>query len=269
MSKTPQLGFPAPLLGMDPLRLPILMDNGDCLALAKPQGVLVQADSWYPRCPVLVEAIRHQASGGKPEFERLGIGAEGLWAVHDLDPEFWGPVLFAKGREQGDALRSACGSSAFEFTYIFLTKSSRENRLETSFECDLPISRHRTQNRILVSHTTGKMATTRFDKIGNMGRYELWMAKTDFPRRHQILLHALESGIPVLGDGTYAREKPLLLSRFKRNYRSKQDIEERPLYDGPACYLSRIQFGSHVDVASPEPPKWKGLVNQLVRLSAG
>lgn len=269
MSKLPHLGFPAPLLGMEPVRLPVLMDSGDCIALAKPQGVLIQADSWFPRCPVLVEAIRHQAAEGKPEFERLGIGPEGLRAVHDLDPEIWGPVLFARGREQGDALRSAYGSSAFEFTFIFLTRASGRSGEETAVECDLPIARHRTKPKILVSHTTGKKALTRFDKIGNMGRYELWMAKTDFPRRHQILLHAAESGIPVLGDRIYAGDKPLLLSRFKRNYRTKQDLEERPLYDGPACYLSRIQLGAHVDLTSPEPPRWKGLVNQLVRLSAG
>lgn len=263
------LGFPAPLLGLDSVRLPVLLDTGELIVLAKPQGVLVQADSWYPRCPVLVEAIRHQASEGKPEFERLGIGRDGLWAVHDLDPEIWGPVVFSRGREQGDALRSSCGSSAFEFTYIFLTRASRSDREQDSIECDLPIARHRTRPRMLVSHTTGKMATTRFDKIGSMGRYELWMAKTDFPRRHQILLHATEIGIPVLGDKIYAGEKPLFLSRFKKNYRGKRDVDERPLYDGPACYLSRIQYGKHLDLASPEPPRWKGLVNQLVRLSAG
>ena len=139
MSKLPHLGFPAPLLGMESIRLPVLMDSGDCLVLTKPRGVLVQADIWYPRCPVLVEAIRHQASEAKPEFSRLNIGPEGLWAVHDLDPEFWGPVLFARGREQGDALRSACGSAAFEFTFLFLSKSSQQ----TSIECDLPIARHR------------------------------------------------------------------------------------------------------------------------------
>jgi 23S rRNA-/tRNA-specific pseudouridylate synthase len=254
---------------MESLRLPVLMDTSDYLALAKPQGVLVQADSWFPRCPVLVEAIRHQAAEAKPEFARLGIGPEGLWAVHDLDPEFYGPVLFARGRDQGDALRSACGSSAFEFTFIFLSKSRRDSSQESSFECNLPLARHRLKNKILVSHTTGKKAVTQFDKIGNMGRYELWMAKTAFPRRHQILLHAFECGIPVLGDEAYAGEKPLLLSRFKRNYRSKLDAEERPLYGGPACYLSRIQFQTQVDVTCPEPPRWKGLVNQLVRLSAG
>ena len=94
MDKTIPLGFPVPLLGMQPVRLPVLFDDGELLALAKPAGVLVQSDPWYANLPELVEAIRFQAHDGKPEFQRLNIGPEGLWAVTDLDPECYGPVLF-------------------------------------------------------------------------------------------------------------------------------------------------------------------------------
>jgi 23S rRNA-/tRNA-specific pseudouridylate synthase len=153
MESSSQLGFPAPLLGMRPVRLPVLFDDGRRIVLAKPVGVLVQEDGWFRKLPVLVEAIRHQSRQGKQEFQRLGIGEEGLWAVTDLDPELHGPVLFSRDREDAEALRSAVGSGAFEFSYLLLT---RGHVTEESLTCDLPVARHRQLPRILVSHTKGK-----------------------------------------------------------------------------------------------------------------
>lgn len=256
----PQLGFPVPLLGMQPARLPVLFDDGDLLALAKPVGVLVQEDGWYPRLPVLVEAIRHQSHHGKGEFQRMSIGEEGLWAVTDLDPECYGPVLFARNRDTAEDLRSSLGSGDFTFTFRFLT---RGKTVEVTQECTLPISRHRHQPRMLVSHTTGKRSTTCLELDGPVAGCREWTAKTTFPRRHQILLHAMECGLPVLGDHRYARDPLPLLSKIKRGYQPKADLEERPLYDGPAYYLKALDLGNGKVVKGPLPPRWNGLCRQL------
>ena len=254
------------MLGMEPVRLPILFDDGQCLVLAKPAGVLVQADSWFPRLPVLIEAIRYQAARGKPEFERLGIGPEGLWAVHDLDPECAGPVLFCRERDHAEELRNAWGSGQFRFTFGFLSQGKRQ---EPAFECDLPLARHTRMPRMLVSHTTGKKSDTHFLQGESLGAYRLWFAVSAYPRRHQILLHALESGLPVLGDTTYAGSEPVLLSHFKRDYQAREDREERPLYPGPAIFLRELAWPGCEPVYYPEPPRWQALVRQLARHSRG
>ena len=264
MSKPTHLGFPYPLLGMESMRLPILFDDGDRIVIEKPQGVLVQQDGWYPRLPVLVEAIRYQAAVGKPDLGKLGIGEDGLWAVTDLDPECHGPVLFARTREAADELRNALGSGSFTFIFQLLAEAGQETE---SRECDLPLARHGRLPRMLVSHTTGKKASTVFHAAGRAGRYTCFEARTAFPRRHQILLHAAESGLPVLGDRLYARSHPLLLSRFKRDYRPRKDREERPLYDGPAYFLRELDLGEGARIEAPFPPKWEALVKQLVKYS--
>ncbi|MEX0324771.1 MAG: hypothetical protein AB3N33_01650 [Puniceicoccaceae bacterium] len=256
----PQLGFPVPLLGMQPVRLPVLYDDGQLLALAKPVGVLVQEDGWYPRLPVLVEAIRHQSRQGKGEFQRMGIGEEGLWAVTDLDPECHGPVLFARDRDRAEDLRSSLGSGHFTFTFSFLT---RGKMADVTLECTLPISRHRHQPRVLVSHTTGKRSSTCFQLEGPVAGCREWTARIAYPRRHQVLLHAIESGLPVLGDERYARDPLPLLSKIKRGYQPKADLEERPLYDGPAYYLKKLDLGNGTVVNCPLPPRWNGLCRQL------
>ncbi|MFO7724496.1 MAG: pseudouridine synthase [Oceanipulchritudo sp.] len=260
MSALQHLGFPAPLLGLKSLRLPVLLDEGDLIALAKPAEVLVHKDSWYPRLPVLVEAIRYQAGLGKPEFRRQNIGPEGLWPVCDLDPEFFGPVVFARRRETAEELRNQFGSGQFDLTYRFIasTTSAEDPRV-----CELPLARHDHWPRMLVSHATGKKARTAFTVDRLVGAYALCTARIHFPRRHQLLLHAYESGLPVLGDVIYAKSPAPLLSNLKRSYRPRRDREERPLFEGPAAYLETISHGSAFRVTSPEPPRWKALLNQL------
>lgn len=264
MKKAAYLGFPPPLLGMQAVRLPVFFDDGEMLLLAKPPGILVQQDTWYPRLPVLVEAIRYQAAHGKPEFRKQGISPEGLWAVTDLDPECHGPVLFARSRDRADALRNAYGSGAFSFEFEFLTRNEPPSG---PLGCDLPLARHVREGRMLVSHSTGKRSHTSFSLIRPVGRWFLASAHTAYPRRHQVLVHAMELGLPVVGDKRYATIRPPMLSSLKRGYRPPKDREEGPLYDGPAYFLRQLCIPSHGAVQTPPPRKWDALLKQVARHS--
>lgn len=264
MSAITSLGFPPPLLGMEPVRLPVFHCDSSLMVLGKPAGVLVQQDSWYPRLPVLVEAIRYQAEQGKPEFQRAGIGPDGLWAVSDLDPELPGPVVFCFDRDERDRLKNALGSGSFLFRFTFLSAGRVEM---DELECDLPLARHTSGNRVIVSHSTGKQCRTRFLRSASVGNLFQWVAESGFPRRHQVLVHAMESGLPVLGDELYAGSSPLLLSSLKSGYRPSRFREERPLYPGPACFLREIQFPDKTSpLVVPPPAKWRALLNQLNRI---
>jgi 23S rRNA pseudouridine1911/1915/1917 synthase len=262
MSTIPYLGFPAPLLGMTPVRLPVVSDDGDALALIKPAGILVRKDNWYPRLPVLVEAIRYQAAQGKPEFKRMRIPEEGLWPVWDLDPECHGPVLFARNRDTAEHMRSEVGAENWRFTFLLLV--DREAAPESAL-CDLPLARHEQRPRMLISHSTGKRARTEFRDLGAIGRRRLVSATAPFLRRHQILLHALELNMPVLGDGIYAGKPLPMLSAIKRTYRPSRNREEKPLYDGPAYFLHKVTPGAGQLIEGREPPRWPGLVRQLAK----
>jgi 23S rRNA pseudouridine955/2504/2580 synthase/23S rRNA pseudouridine1911/1915/1917 synthase len=116
---------------------------------------------------------------------------------------------------------------------------------------------------MLVSHTTGKKTSTAFELVDQVGFCQHWQARATYPRRHQILLHAYESGLPVVGDRIYAKDPLPLLSDFKRSYQTKYDEEERPLYDGPAVFLKELRFADGRVVECPNPPRWSGLLKQL------
>jgi 23S rRNA-/tRNA-specific pseudouridylate synthase len=245
---------------MQPIRLRILLDDGECMALEKPAGVLIQQDNWYPRTPVLIEAIRYQAEGGKPEFERRKIGKSGLWAVHDLDPEVHGPVLLCRSREYAESLKESLGCGGFRFLFQILVRALP---FTEPLECDLPLARHRTERQMLVSHATGKQAHTRFELESSHGQLQVVNAFTRFPRRHQILLHASEVGLPVIGDRLYSLQPLPMLSSLKRSYRASRSRDEKPLYPGPACILKGIELPSGVQLSCPIAPKWKALLKQL------
>lgn len=258
------IGFPPPLLGMRSTRLPVLWSDRIGLALNKPAGIQILPDNWYPRAPLLADSINYQAAKGKPELRRLGIPKEGVRAIYTMEPDVSGVALFATDPELGEFWSNAYGSEGFELTFHFL--SSKTVGRET-LECDLPIARHNRENRVLVSHSTGKKAFTRFRRLQSIGRYHLWEAVTRYYRMHQLPLHALEVGLDVVGDTFYSRSEPIYLSQIKRHYRQGKDEIERPLYPHAALHLVNLRVpmpdGGLFDISAPVPDRMGVLLKKL------
>lgn len=261
------IGFPPPLLGPRPLRLPLLWNGDDAFAIDLPAGVLASYHEWFPEYPLCGDAINLQASLGKPELERMGIPHAN--AVYVLEPEIAGIALFAKNSEAATAYRNAFGSSEFSFTFEFI---SAHKSLDDSAKCNLPMARHATKPTMLVSHTTGKQAETRFEKIDTFGRYSQWRATTAFPRIHQICLHAKEAGLPIVGDTTYGKLAPLVLADIKQDFRPGRGGKgTAPLYDAPAARLARLDFktraGDPVTIEADPPRGYATLLKKLAEFA--
>lgn len=258
------LGFPPPLLGAEPVRLPILWDNGTTLALYKPPGILVLEDNWYPTVPVLAAAIGYQAKQQKPEFQRLNIPEDGLVAIYSLDPEVSGVVLFTRGMESAQKLKNDLGAGKCTFRYHLVAEEAPH---EEVLDCDLPLARHFTEKRMVVSNRTGKAAETRFNLLERIGgRYTLWQAEVNFPRRHQVALHAFERGIKVLGDTTYSNSHPLYLSRIKRHYvLGRKQEEEKPIHNSVSIHLAECELADGTRISSAPGKSFVGQLKQLRR----
>jgi 23S rRNA-/tRNA-specific pseudouridylate synthase len=265
-----RLGFPPPLLGDRPARVPVVWNHPLGFALDKPVGVQVLADNWFPKVPVLTEAINYQVAQGKGELRRLGLGDGEARAIFQSEPEMAGLTLFAKDSETGAFWSNACGSDQFEFTVHFLSAKAPQGA--ESLECDLPIARHGGREQcMLVSHRTGKKTQTRFQFLGRRGRYSLWEAKTPFLRVNHIPLHAFEVGLAVVGDQTYAGESPFYLSMVKRDFRLKRSESEAPLYEGSMMFLAGLKIpmpdGESVMLQVPPPKRFTAVMRNLERYS--
>lgn len=194
------VGFPPPLLGADPVRLPILFDTQSCLALDKPAGVGTRAHPWDAGLPDLDEALNVQLQAGKPELKRLGASLFG--SVYYLDPEVAGIALFAKHREALADLRDRFGSGQGAWSFRFVAGTAPEGALE--IEADAPLLPHRVKPKMIPSTAKGKKCVTRFRQMTASAGRALWEARCDFFRPHQVRAHAAVSGIPILGDELYA-----------------------------------------------------------------
>ena len=267
-TQTPtHIGFPKPLLGEQPVRLPIYWNSELGFALEKPSGVQVITDNWYPRVPVLTEALNYQASQEKGELQRLGVARSGAKAIFQCEPDLAGLALFAKDPATADFWTNAYGSYEFEIKVHLLVVRAPAD-LETC-ECDLPLARHGQEKEVLVSHRTGKKTLTRFQRLQSRGKYSIWEATVDYLRIHQIQLHAYEVGLPIVGEMQYARESEVYFSQLKRSYVPKGNDPERPIHAGPAMFISTLTIplpsGEKVTIQRPAPKHFTVLLKALAR----
>lgn len=248
----------------------MLWDHPLGFALEKPPGVQVLSDNWYPRVPVLAEALNYQARRGKGEMERLGIGTEGARAIITSEPDMCGLALFARDPETGVVWSNAYGSDLFELKVQFVSGITPQAE---ELECELPLARHFNERRMVISSRTGRKSRTRFRRLKRFGRYSLWEATMSYYRMHQLPLHAFEVGLAVLGDRLYSDQPELYLSQLKRRFVPKEEREEAPLYPGMAMFLASIRFPmteeETVTVEAAPPKPFAVLLRQLERFASG
>lgn len=256
-----KIGFPAPLLGRENLRLPVLLNRDNLLALNVPAGILMQVHPWHPRLPILADAVNAQLEDKKPELLRLGF-KKGRMArpVFSMDPQIAGIALLAKDSASAEAYRNDYGSELFKLVFNFIGRGGNADICD----CDLPIAQHFTDRRSIVSHSTGKKTETKFERLERLGDYSLWRAETRFYRPEQLFVHALERGIAVVGDQKYTGQLPIYLSHIKRDWRGDKD-KEQPLYEGPAAWLAELTLPDGETIVAEPQGRLANLLKQLRR----
>lgn len=166
-------------------------------------------------------------------------------------PECGGPVVFALGRQACARLREEYGSFRWEFRFLLLVRQAPP---ESRLACDLPVALHRSEPRSLVSHRSGKKASTVFQRIGGSEGIQLWQAETSYLRPDQIRLHAAECGLGVAGENLYGQTPPL--SRADLPGKRRPGGARHVLLDGPALHLIHLRAPSLAPEPFPsEPPK--------------
>lgn len=121
-----------------------------------------------------------------------------LWVVHRLDKTTSGALVFAESAERAEDLRKLFATRQVEKTYWFITdRRSQSAELERS-------SFIRKQGKEMLSTTEDSPnATTSFKRLKRSPFFELWEARPQSGKPHQIRLHASDLGLPILGDTLY------------------------------------------------------------------
>lgn len=179
-----------------PAKIPIevLYEDEHLLVVEKPRG-LATHPARSLKAPSLVNAL---LARGQPLSEGTGFYRPGI--VHRLDKDTSGLIVVAKDDRCHSSLARQFERKTAERRYLAVLSGdlSRDRLL-----VDAPIGRDPSDRRKMAATSRGKPARTHFKRIRLTERGVLVGARLETGRTHQIRVHALLAGHPVLGDPLY------------------------------------------------------------------
>ena len=239
----------------------LIYADDDMIAVNKAAGLLVAADRWDIEAPRLDLLIQK-------ELPQIAPLCQKLYAVHRIDKDTSGILLYALNAEAHRALNTAFQDREIKKTYRLLIHGRVQ---EEQFTVDLPLradgdALHRT----IVDKRRGKEAITHFTVLETFRQFSLLEARPVTGRTHQIRAHLAAAGYPIVCDSLYGSGKPVLLSELKQRWRG--DVyAEQPLIRRLALHAYQLE-GLHPRTSEPfsftaEYAKdFKSTVHQLHKL---
>lgn len=212
--------------------------------------MLIDAYPWYPEVDCIIPRIKEtllKKGNGLAEYN-----LEHIYSVYNIEPEITGVALMATSKESMAFLRNEFGSEKMCFRFVLLGMSELE---VDSVECDLPLAKHHRENRVIVSNKTGKKCRTSFNLLAKAGSLQLWEARTNFFRMHQVRVHAMESGISIVGEEEYAESRSPRSPAYKKGLLKKLGNPDL-ISEGLCLHLSAVEYekeGKKVVVNSALP----------------
>ena len=217
----------------------VIYEDETIIAVNKASGISVGGSRWddsKERLDKLLAVFLRQDQAAVPPR---------IFTVHRIDCGTSGLVVFAKDEETHRRLSAAFEERQVKKRYVAVVHG-RPLWNETS--CDLPLVPDGNKLHLtVVDKYRGKKSFTGFRLLGSAGNYSVLEALPETGRTHQIRVHAAALGFPVVCDALYGKDKPVLLSSFKRDWRG-DPLEEKPL-------LARLGLhAAALDVPAPSGP---------------
>lgn len=233
--------------------IPVVHEDEHLLAIDKPAGLLTSPDRYDPDRPNLMKLLHAGIETGRPWAAARHL--DYLSNAHRLDFETSGILLLAKDRTTLVGLADQFGSEKPVKVYVALAKGTPP---EKEFEVDLKLKADERQPGRMRWSKDGKKSLTRFKVLETFGGVSLIECHPLTGRTHQIRVHLLSAGLPILGDPVYGDGQRLYLSELKKNYRPKGDEPERSLTPRLALHAWKLSLkhpvtGMDVHIECPWP----------------
>lgn len=245
--------------------LAILHQDDSLIAVDKPSGVATipgrdNADS-----------ILHLLA------EQIGLPAAGetdprLRVVHRLDKDTSGVLLFAKTLAAQRFISEQFQNNLVRKEYLALVAGRPS---DDSGVIDAPIAPHPTSPKRMTMSKRGRRALSEWTVEKRFRAFTLLRVFPKTGKTHQIRVHLSHIGFPLVIDPIYneGASGGLLLSQFKRGYRTKSDETERPLIDRLTLHAHKLTFtapkGESVTIESPLPKDFRAALNMLNKYGHG
>jgi len=190
---------PGKLTGED-IPLDIIFENDDLIVVNKPAGMVVHPAAGHAS-GTLVNAVL----GYDPDMEGIG-GEERPGLVHRLDKETSGLIVLAKNERAHNWLQEQFRLRKVEKVYLALVDGkppTPSGRVEASIGRD---PRHR-KKMAIVQASKGREAVSEYKTLESFKDHTLLEFHPHTGRTHQIRLHCLFLGCPIVGDSIYGKKK--------------------------------------------------------------
>ena len=189
--------------------IPIIYEDRAVLALDKPAGWMLAPDTWDRTGRNLQLALQSSMNAG--DFWARSRNLKFLRFIHRLDAETTGLTLFAKSQGALSAYSELFEERKVEKTYLAVVEGKPA---QSDWGCSLslaPDPSHKGQMMIIkegrvpdrVPMDSVKQAETLFKALLSSPRGTLVEAHPLTGRTHQIRVHLMATGHPILGDPLY------------------------------------------------------------------
>ncbi len=235
------------------LSLSVLAESPRWLVADKPAGVAT-----HPLAAGEGGTLANAVAARFPECGRASSDPREGGAVHRLDRETSGCVLFARDAEAWAALRAQFAARSVEKVYLAVVLG----RLATGGVCTVPLAQRGGRavpvpDELAAERLRGKgagpprPAETRYQPLERLEEHTLVEVRIPTGVTHQIRAHLASLGHPVAGDELYGGEAARQAGLGRH-----------------ALHASRLGFdppegGARARVASPLPPDLEALLARL------
>jgi len=198
--------LPEVSFGAEDIPLDVLYEDELVIVLNKARGMVVHPahGNWSG---TLVQGLLHHVKELSDNFEEEEGSEIRPGIVHRLDKDTSGVLITAKTPEALEFLAAQFRDRSTEKTYLAVLKGSpkTESGLVEGYIGRDPKNR---QRFAAVGPHQGKPAVTAWYVVARVPGYTLIRFRPHTGRTHQLRVHSLSLGAPILGDPIYARTDP-------------------------------------------------------------
>ena len=203
---------PSVPMNLEPEAIPldILYEDEHLLILNKPAGLVVHPAPGHESGTLVHALLAHCQSEDGLETSLSGIGGvQRPGIVHRLDKDTSGALVIAKTDQAHQHLQAQIQAKTAQREYLGIVygKPPADSGL-----VDQPIGRNvgdRKRMAIIPTEAGGRSATTYWQIKERLGNFSLVHFRLGTGRTHQIRVHCLELGCPIVGDPLYGKGRAL------------------------------------------------------------
>lgn len=211
----------------------ILYQDSDILLIGKPSGLL----SLSGKNPLNWDSVHHRLIHGQegisPPFQEAKL-------PHRLDFGTSGIMLVSLSGDAAKNLNKQFQSGSIKKRYVAMLEGSVANE---SGEISAAIAKDKTIfPRVKISHAGGKAAVTKYKVLKRLEQPQRTLVEftPDTGRTHQLRIHSLEMGHPILGCDLYSSP-------------SSPQLADRLMLHASDCWFAHPTTGEPIHAHCPSP----------------